>query len=122
MGSNGASSGNVGAAGITTSGAYGTAKDARRTSRRNEPERQGGNNVVVQPSPPPAPVAPAPIPVPVPVTPTVAEVSQSSATAMDGYDSRKTKRKGRSATIMTSSRGVQREDTLTLGKPSLLGS
>ncbi|QOI68915.1 hypothetical protein Lederberg_22 [Pelagibacter phage Lederberg EXVC029P] len=123
MGSNGASSGNVGAAGRKTSGSYGTAKDARRTSRRNEPERQGGNNVVVQPSPPPAPVVPAPIPAP--ITPTVAEVSQSSTTdAEDPYSvrRRKTLAKGRSATIITSSRGVRRDDTLTLGKPSLLGA
>jgi len=34
---------------------------------------------------------------------------------MDGYDSRKTKAKGRSATIMTSSKGVE-DETLTLGK------
>ena len=45
--------------------------------------------------PSPKPVAP-----PTPA-PTVAEVSQSTATAADGYDSRRTKRKGRSATIMT---------------------
>ena len=38
---------------------------------------------VFRPTPPPAP---API-----ITPTVAEVSQSQATSMDGYDSRKTK-------------------------------
>ena len=54
--------------------------------------------------------------------PTQAEVSQSTATAADGYDSRRTKRKGRSATVLTGPRGVQRDDTLTLGKPSLLGS
>ena len=53
-------------------------------------------------------------------SPTVAEVSQSSATSMDGYDSRKTKAKGRSATIMTSSKGVA-DETITLGKKSLLG-
>jgi hypothetical protein len=63
---------------------------------------------------PPAPPAPAP------VTPTAPEVSQSEATNMDGYDSRKTKAKGRSATIMTSSKGVE-DETLTLGKKSLLG-
>jgi len=39
---------------------------------------------------------------------------------MDGYDSRKTKAKGRSATIMTSSKGVE-DETLTLGRRSLLG-
>ena len=72
---------------------------------------------IVRPSrPTPAP-APAPTPV---VSPTAPEVSQATATSMDGYDSRKTKAKGRSATIMTSSKGVE-DETLTLGKKSLLG-
>jgi hypothetical protein len=39
---------------------------------------------------------------------------------MDGYDSRKTKRKGRSATILTGAMGVEDQST-TLGKKSLLG-
>tara|TARA_R100000655_G_scaffold52562_1_gene90394 strand:- start:205 stop:435 length:231 start_codon:yes stop_codon:yes gene_type:complete len=65
---------------------------------------------------PPAP--PAPPPVPTPVTPTVAEVSQSKAA--DAYDPRKAKAKGRSSTIMTSSKGVA-DESLTLGKKSLLG-
>ena len=52
--------------------------------------------------------------------PTAPEVSQATATSMDGYDSRKTKAKGRSATIMTSSKGVE-DETLTLGRRSLLG-
>ena len=55
-----------------------------------------------------------------PVSPTVAEVSQSEAANADGYDLRKTKAKGRSSTIMTSSKGVQ-DETITLGKKSLLG-
>ena len=67
-----------------------------------------------KPSPPPAP-APTPV-----VSPTAPEVSQATATSMDGYDSRKTKAKGRSATIMTSSKGVE-DETLTLGRRSLLG-
>jgi hypothetical protein len=72
---------------------------------------------IVRPSrPTPAP-APAPTPV---VSPTAPEVSQATATSMDGYDSRKTKAKGRSATIMTSSKGVE-DETLTLGRRSLLG-
>ena len=54
-------------------------------------------------------------------SPTTAEVSQSSATDAAAYDNRKTKAKGRSMTIMTSSRGINRNNTLTLGKPSLLG-
>ena len=131
MGGSSSSNGGTGER-VQKTTSYNQAQRSRKQSinqRRSAPARPGGDgdrqpNVVVQPSPPPAPVAPAPIPVPIPapITPTVAEVSQSSATAMDGYDSRKTKRKGRSATIMTSSRGVQRDDTLTLGKPSLLGS
>jgi len=60
---------------------------------------------------------PAPAPTP---APTQAEVSQVTATSMDGYDSRKTKRRGRSATIMTGPMGVQ-EEQLTLGTKSLLG-
>ena len=70
---------------------------------------------IVRPSRP----TPAPAPAPV-VAPTAPEVSQATATSMDGYDSRKTKAKGRSATIMTSSKGVE-DETLTLGKKSLLG-
>ena len=66
---------------------------------------------VFRPSPPPAPPA---------STPTAPEVSQSTATSMDGYDARKTKARGRSTTILTGPKGVE-EETLTLGKRSLLG-
>jgi len=55
-------------------------------------------------------------------SPTTAEVSQSGAADADAYDNRKTKAKGRSMTIMTSSKGINRNNTLTLGKPSLLGA
>jgi len=68
---------------------------------------------VFRPTPPPAPA-------PIAVAPTVAEVSQSEATNMDGYDARKTKAKGRTSTIMTTSKGVE-DETLTLGRKSLLG-
>ena len=68
---------------------------------------------VFRPSPPPAPP-----PAPAPITPTAPEVSQSQAA--DAYDARKTKAKGRSTTIMTSSKGVE-DETITLGKKSLLG-
>jgi hypothetical protein len=70
-----------------------------------------------KPSPPPAPPAPPPPP----PAPTTAEVSQSEATAADGMGamSRKVKRKGRSATILTSSSGV--DQSVTLGTQSLLG-
>ena len=66
---------------------------------------------IVKPTPPPAPPTPAP---------TTAEVSQATATSMDGYDARKTKAKGRSMTIMTGPSGVE-DQTLTLGRRSLLG-
>ena len=59
--------------------------------------------------------------------PTTAEVSQSSATDASTVDTddptyikRKTKRQGRSLTILTSSKGTS--EGLTLGKRSLLGS
>ena len=68
----------------------------------------GAVRKVIRPTPPP----------PAPVTPTVAEVSQSQAA--DAYDVRKTKAKGRSSTIITSAKGVE-DDTLTLGRKSLLG-
>ena len=61
-----------------------------------------------------------PTPPPTPVTPTAPEVSQATATAMDGYDARRTKARGRSTTILTGPKGVE-EETLTLGKKSLLG-
>jgi hypothetical protein len=75
---------------------------------------------VFKPKPPrPAP-APTPVAAPTP-SPTTAEVSQATATSMDGYDSMKTKRKGRSATVLTGPRGVE-DQTVTLGRRSLLGS
>ena len=67
---------------------------------------------VFQREPPPTP--------PTPPTPTQPEVSQATATSMDGYDSRKTKARGRSMTIMTGPGGVE-DQTLTLGRKSLLG-
>ena len=59
-------------------------------------------------------------PPPTPPTPTQPEISQATSTSMDGYDSRKTKAKGRSMTILTSPYGVE-DKTATLGKASLLG-
>ena len=66
------------------------------------------------------PKPPAPQPAPPTPTPTAPEVSQSTATSMDGYDSRKTKARGRSTTILTGPRGIE-EETPTLGRRSLLG-
>ena len=74
--------------------------------------------IIKKPKPTPAKVV-APVVTPV-VSPTVAEVSQSEAANASSYDLRKTKRKGRSATIMTGPTGVKNED-LVLGKKSLLG-
>ena len=56
-------------------------------------------------------------------TPTEAEVSQSAAAdaKAEAYDLRKTKKRGRSMTRLTSSKGVT-DNKLTLGKPSLLGA
>ena len=68
----------------------------------------------------PKPPAPPPTPPTPTSTPTAPEVSQSTATSMDGYDSRKTKARGRSTTILTGPRGVE-EETPTLGRRSLLG-
>jgi len=53
--------------------------------------------------------------------PTEAELSQSAAADAEEYDLRKTKKKGRSMTTLTSSKGVT-DNKLTLGKPSLLGA
>ena len=66
---------------------------------------------IFSPPKPPAPPTPAP---------TTAEVSQAPATSMDGYDARKTKAKGRSKTVLTGPRGLE-EETVTLGRPSILG-
>ena len=60
------------------------------------------------------PKPPAPQPAPPTPTPTAPEVSQATATSMDGYDSRKTKARGRSTTILTGPRGLE-EETPTLG-------
>jgi len=55
------------------------------------------------------------------LAPTSAEVSQSKATDVT-YDSRKTKARGRSMTILTNSRGVGNNMASVLGKKSLLGA
>ena len=65
------------------------------------------------PPPPPPPPKPAPVKV---MTPTASEVDQSG----DAYAVR-TKRRGRSQTILTGPEGVQDEQNLTLGRRSLLG-
>ena len=72
----------------------------------------------VTPPPAPKPVAP-PVVTPV-VAPTVAEVSQSESANATNYNLRK--RKGKSATIITGPAGIQQDEDLVLGSPSLLGS
>ena len=83
----------------------------------NQNKGNGGNRVVQSTTTPSATTTIA-------QAPTAAEVSQSSATeATDPNDplyiKRKTKRVGRSLTILTGPTGA--EGSLTLGKPSLLG-
>ena len=62
------------------------------------------------------------------LSPTTAEVSQSEAANATSEEDplylrkKKTKAKGRSQTILTSSRGVTTDEGLTLGKKSLLGA
>jgi len=54
------------------------------------------------------------------LSPSSAEISQSNAADVT-YDSRKTKARGRKMTILTSAKGVRKDDELILGKKSLLG-
>ena len=62
------------------------------------------------------------------LSPTTAEVSQSEAANATSEEDplyvrkKKTKAKGRSQTILTSSKGVTTDEGLTLGKKSLLGA
>ena len=55
------------------------------------------------------------------LSPTSAEVSQSKATDVT-YDSRKTKARGRSMTILTSAKGIGKNMGSVLGSKSLLGA
>ena len=92
-----------------------------KTNQDMNRERQGGgnggsnNNQVTQ------------IPKTI-LSPTTAEVSQSEAANVTSEEDplyvrkKKTKARGRSQTILTSSRGVETDEGLTLGKKSLLGS
>ena len=97
-------------------------KDSKKTTTVNN--GGGGGEGAGAEKKPVVPVVPV---VPKVVAPTKAEVSQATTTDADAdaekYDLRKTKKKGRSMTILTSSRGVRPvEDNLILGKRSLLGS
>ena len=178
MGAGGASTGSgggVGPRGRKTSGAYGTAKDAKKTSSRNEARsavkkaakfiatggitgaviRSLSNNTSSKKSQANVEVGLGSdrmsnysvgqggtregggeqdrnnLPLIIKKTaggqtiqttaPTQAEVSQSAAADAEAYDLRKTKKRGRSMTILISSKGTRPTDKLTLGKPSLLG-
>ena len=79
----------------------------------------GNDNQVVQ-----APLKATTMPV---KGPTEAEVDQSSATDTTAVDDiytrkRKTKARGRSMMTLTGPRGLSKDEKLTLGRPSLLGS
>ena len=94
------------------SAAYGTKP---MSSYQTQPDRNGGGNQVTQSTS-----------MAVAQAPTSVEVSQSSAAVAEApeikdplYIKRKTKRDGRSLTILTGPTGA--EGSLTLGKPSLLG-
>ena len=92
-----------------------------KTNQDMNRERQGGgngNNQIIQTTQVPKTI----------LSPTTAEVSQSeAANAVNEEDplylrKKKTKARGRSQTILTSSRGVTTDEGLTLGKKSLLGA
>ena len=89
-----------------------------KTNQDINRERQGGGNGNNQTTQVPKTI----------LSPTTAEVSQSEAANTTSEEDsillrkKKTKAKGRSQTILTSSKGVTTDDTLTLGKKSLLGS
>ena len=125
MGSNGASTGSGGTGGGTVGPAgvkvdkkgnkkYGTALDAKLTSNRFENYNNGGgnDNTIKQVTE---------------TAPTVAEVSQvTTADAEPDTEANrllKIKKKGRSASIMTSAKGVTKTSSdYSLGKKSLLGN
>ena len=121
-GSGGTGGGTVGPAGVKVdkkgNKKYGTALDAKLTSNRfenNNDNNNGGgndgNNTIAQVTA---------------TAPTTAEVSQATTTeaVADTEANRllKIKKKGRSQSIMTSSKGVTKTSAnYSLGKPSLLG-
>ena len=74
----------------------------------------GGFNPFDNPSPSPAPQVEAPKPQPM-TSPTTAEIDQGESTRL-----RRTKRRGRSMTILTSPSGVS--DQTTLSTKTLLGA
>jgi hypothetical protein len=176
MGAGGASTGGgggVGPAGIKTDGTYGTTKDAKKASSRNEFRtfvKEGGvTGKIIKSITESAKKSKAkkqanvevglgkdrmsnysvgqggtretggggnenntPAPIIIKKTaggqtiqttaPTEAELSQSAAADAEEYDLRKTKKRGRSMMLLTGPQGLSKDDKLTLGKPSLLGS
>ena len=106
-----------------------------RSSNNFTPDRDGGNNNLNKSIPlinvaSTLPTTTAPLINVASISPTTAEISQSSVTDASSLaatdttlaDKRKVKKKGRSMTILTSSKGINPDETLTLGKRSLLGS
>ena len=89
-----------------------------KTNQDINRERQGGGNGNNQTTQVPKTI----------LSPTSAEVSQSEAANATSEEDplyvrkKKTKAKGRSQTILTSSKGVTTDEGLTLGKKSLLGA
>ena len=89
-----------------------------KTNQDINRERQGGGNGNNQTTQVPK----------ILLSPTTVEVSQSEAANATSKEDplyvrkKKTKAKGRSQTILTSSRGVTTDEGLTLGKKSLLGA
>jgi hypothetical protein len=138
MGASGPSTGGgggVGPSGIKTDGTYGTKKDAKKASRRNEgrkrlkeimeqnQNREGGGNNIMTPASEKKDLRR------IPESTKILEASATSpSTQVKGdvvneeeeYDARRTKRRGRRMTIFTPTGGVG--GNLVLGKPTLLGS
>jgi len=102
----------------TTYESYMKARLAGKTDAYGNPtpNQGGGNDNQVAQSPLEATIMPV-------GTPTAVEISQSEAADADDIYTRKKKSKarGRSMMTLTSSQGVK-DNKLTLGKPSLLGS
>jgi len=138
MGASGPSSGSgggVGPAGIKTDGTYGTKKDARKASRRNEgrkrlkeimeqnQNREGGGNNIMTPASEKKDLRRIPEATKIleaSATSPSTQVKGDVANEEEEYDVRKTKRRGRRMTILTPTGGVRGD--FVLGKPTLLGS
>ena len=103
----------------TTYESYMKARLAGKTDAYGNPtpNQGGGNDNQVAQSPLEATIMPV-------GTPTAVEISQSEAADADDIYTRKKKSKarGRSMMTLTGPRGLSKDEKLTLGRPSLLGS